>query len=75
MDAAFAPDGDLSNIRGLPDELLSLLLETDISQFPEDATTEKSRREALEGYFMTWSLIFKLFHETVISRWWKELTS
>ena len=70
MDAAFAPDGDLSEIRGLPDELLSLLLETDITQFPEDVTAEKSRREALEGYFMTWSLIFQLFHKTVFSSRW-----
>jgi len=67
MDAAFAPEGDFSKVRGIPDELLSLLLETDVTQLPEDGTAGKPRQEALEGYYMTWNLIFQLFHRTVVS--------
>ena len=66
IEAALAPSGDLSNIRGLPEELLSIIVDTDFLQESEAPGAEISRRRLLEGYLMSWSLIFQHFIDSVI---------
>ena len=66
VEAALAPNGDLSNIRGLPEELLSIIVNTDFLQDFEGPGAEVSRRRLLEGYLMSWSLIFQHFVDSVL---------
>src|SRR5271170_4594329 len=66
IEAALAPTGDLSNIRGLPEELLSIIVDTDFLHESEAPGAEISRRRLLEGYLMSWSLIFQHFIDSVI---------
>ena len=68
IEAALAPSGDLSDIRGLPEELLSIIVETDFLQESEGPGAESSRRRLLEGYLMAWSLIFRHFVDSVWSK-------
>ena len=66
IEAAFAPSGELANIRGLPEELLSIIVDTDFLYDTEDPEAETSRRRILEGYLMSWSLIFQHFVDSVL---------
>lgn len=68
LEAALAPNGDLSNIRGLPEELLSIIVDTDLLKDPEGDGAELSRQRLLEGYLMSWSLIFEHFIDSVCSQ-------
>ena len=68
LEAALAPNGDLSNIRGLPEELLSIIVDTDLLKDPEGPGAELSRQRLLEGYLMSWSLIFEHFIDSVCSQ-------
>lgn len=65
LEAALAPNGDLSNIRGLPEELLSIIVDTDFLKDHEGSGAELSRQRLLEGYLMSWSLIFEHFIDSV----------
>jgi len=67
IEAALQSDGNLANISDLPEELLSIILDIDVLDFPESVETEYSRRRILEGYLMAWSLIFQYFHNSVLS--------
>ena len=66
IEAALGPEGDITNIPNLPDELLSIIVDTDVLHFPEGSEAEPSRRRILEGYLMAWSLLFKYFHSSVL---------
>ena len=57
---------DGAGIPDLPEELLSIIVDADVLNFPETIEAENSRRHSLEGYLMAWSLIFKYFHNTVL---------
>lgn len=65
IEAALAQDGDLRDVPGLPEELLSIIVDTDFSHDLEEQVTETSRRQMLDGYLMSWSLIFIHFAESV----------
>jgi hypothetical protein len=69
IEAALSPVGETRNIRGLPEELLSIILDTDILGLPEDAGIESRatlyRQRTLEGYLMSWSLVFQHFKDSV----------
>ena len=65
IEAALAPSGDTGDIRGLPEELLSIIVNTDFLHDTEDSDAESSRRRILEGYLMSWSLIFQHFVDSV----------
>jgi hypothetical protein len=73
MEAALLLTSESADIRGLPDELLSIIVDTDILHLPDDSGTEIQtrlfRQRALEGYLMSWSLIFQHFKDSVISSW------
>jgi len=66
IEAALAPSGELGNIRGLPEELLSIIVDTDFLHDTEDSDAEILRRRILEGYLMSWSLIFQHFVDSVL---------
>ena len=65
IEAALAPNGETGDIRGLPEELLSIIVNTDFLHDTEDPEAEMSRRRILEGYLMSWSLIFLHFVDSV----------
>ena len=65
IEAALASSGDLANIPSLPEELLSIIVDTDFLHESETPSAETSRRRLLEGYLMSWSLIFRHFMDTV----------
>ena len=65
IEAALAPSGDTRDIHGLPEELLSIIVNTDFLHDTEDSDAESSRRRILEGYLMSWSLIFQHFVDSV----------
>jgi hypothetical protein len=65
IEAALAPNGELGDIRGLPEELLSIIVDTDFLYDTENIEAENLRRRILEGYLMSWSLIFQHFVDSV----------
>ena len=65
IEAALAPSGETADIRGLPEELQSIIVNTDFLHDSEDSEGETSRRRILEGYLMSWSLIFQHFVDSV----------
>jgi len=66
IEAALKPDGDVAGVQDLPDELLSIIVDTDVLHFPEGSEVEESRRRLLEGYLMAWSLLFRYFRDSVL---------
>lgn len=62
IEAALAPNGELDRIPGLPEELLSIVLDE-----PENPDADGFRRDDLEGYLMSWSLLFEHFVDGVIT--------
>ena len=71
IEAAIEP----SHIRGLPEELLSIIFDTDISTLFSSVTqperdanlAERRKRRRLEGNLMSWSLLFQYFVDSVLS--------
>jgi hypothetical protein len=56
---------EANNVAALPEELLSLIVDTDFLDDTEDINGESARRQSLEGYLMSWSLIFQRFIDSV----------
>lgn len=73
MALAPVPNGEPSTIQGLPEELLSIIVDTSFFHDTEDVTAENTRRSTLEGYLMSWSLIFNHFVDSVCSCAFKSL--
>jgi len=65
IEAALAPSDELDSIPTLPEELLSIIVDTDALHEPENSEANSSRDQALEGYLMSWSLIFQHFADSV----------
>ena len=65
IEAALAPSGETGGILGLPEELLSIIMNTDFLNDTEDSEAEIVRRRVLEGFLMAWSLIFQHFVDSV----------
>jgi hypothetical protein len=65
IEAALKPDGDITTIPNLPDELLSVIVDTEVLHFPDSSEAEQSWRRSLEGYLMAWSLLFRYFENSV----------
>jgi hypothetical protein len=64
IEAALAPAGDVSHIHDLPEELLSIIVDADVLS-DVDPDVDNSRSQLLEGYLMSWSLIFQHFVDSV----------
>ena len=62
MEAALSRNAESSEVRGLPEELLSIIVDTDLHEFDNE-----SSRSAVEGYLMSWDLIFQHFIDSVCS--------
>jgi hypothetical protein len=69
IEAALTPSssGEVLNVQGLPEELLSIIVDTSFFHDPEDSGADIVRRRTLEGYLMSWSLIFHHFVDSVLS--------
>jgi hypothetical protein len=67
IEAALATSENSANIRGLPDELLSLLIDDDTSSDIQGDGLDNLRYRSLEGQLMTWGLVFQYFRDTVSS--------
>jgi E3 ubiquitin-protein ligase listerin len=65
IEAALATNDETGDVRSLPEELLSIIVNTDFLYNSEDPEAETSRRRILEGYLMAWSLIFQHFVDSV----------
>jgi hypothetical protein len=65
IEAAVSSVGKSEGIPGLPEELLSIIVDTDILHYSEGPEVESSKRRALDGYLMSWSLIFQYFVDSV----------
>jgi len=66
IEAALATADQLRSIDGLPDELLSMVLETDFLPGADNALSEVEQRRGLERYLMAWSLILLWFKDSVL---------
>lgn len=55
------------DLPGLPEELLSLIVDSDILHYSEGPEVESSKRRALDGYLLAWGLIFQYFVNSVRS--------
>lgn len=72
IEAAIA-SSETDQIRGLPEELLSIIFDTDTSTLfsstrqpeGEELHADRRRRRKLEGNLMSWSLLFQFFVDTV----------
>ena len=69
IDAALAPasNGEPARFQGLPEELLSIIVDTSFLHETNDLEAENMRRRTLEGYLMAWALIFHHFVDSVRS--------
>ena len=65
IEAAFATGDDAVSLPGLPEELLSIIVDMDLSLYSEEHEFEESRYCALQGYLMAWNLVFLYFRDTV----------
>jgi len=67
IDAALAPasSGEPARGQGLPEELLSIIVDTSFLHETDDLAAENMRRRMLEGYLMAWTLIFHHFVDSV----------